>query len=144
MGLLTVTLSQIEDDNLQLAIYRPDGSTEMIRQDTWGDTTSLTINNVRNGTFFVRVYRYSTNFTPYTLQNTFAPAASDNDPEPNDSVATASELVLAKTVTGHLGYDGYRELLGKDTVDWWHFTLSETKDLKIKLTQNAAANLRMQ
>ena len=143
-GALTVTLSQIEDDNLQLAIYRPDGSTEMIRQDTWGDTTSLTINNVRNGTFFVRVYRYSTNFTPYTLQNTFAPAASDNDPEPNDSVATASELVLAKTVTGHLGYDGYRELLGKDTVDWWHFTLSETKDLKIKLTQNAAANLRMQ
>ncbi|MBN1540857.1 T9SS type A sorting domain-containing protein [candidate division KSB1 bacterium] len=142
-GRLTVTISQIEEVNLQLAIYRPDGITEIIRQDTWGDTTSLTINNMRNGTFFVHVYRYSNNFTPYTLQNTFVPASGNNDPEPNDSAATAAELALAKTVAGHLGYNGYRESLGLDTIDWWHFTLTESTDLQIKLTQNAAANLRM-
>ena len=143
-GELTVTITQVEPVNLQLAIYRPDGQTEITRADTWGDTTSLTINNLRDGTYFVRVFKYAWNFTPYTLGNVFTPAQGINDPEPNDSKENASELTAGVPTEGHLGYDGLRDNCGFDNVDWWYFTIQDTSDLQLVLTQLTSANLRPQ
>ncbi|PJB02092.1 MAG: hypothetical protein CO127_00835 [Ignavibacteria bacterium CG_4_9_14_3_um_filter_36_18] len=143
-GILTVTITQVEPVNLQLAIYRPNGETHVVYADTWGDTTSLTINNLRDGTYFIRVYRYAWNFTPYTLGNVFTPAPGGNDPEPNDSKENASELINGILSEGHLGYNGFRDNFGLDGVDWWHFTLQDTSNLQLTLTQTASANLRPQ
>ncbi|HPN32908.1 MAG TPA: cohesin domain-containing protein [bacterium] len=143
-GALTVTITQIEPVNLQLALCKPDGNTEIMRADTWGDTTRLTIENLRNGAYFVRVYKYAWNYTPYTLHSSFVPAPGKSDAEPNDTAAAAVALSLTAQTDGHLGYDGFRDSLAKDVVDWWHFTLTSATDLKIKLTQAGSANLRMQ
>ena len=142
-GALTVTIGQVEPVNLQLAIYRPDGASVIAAADTWGNTTKLTIENLRDGTLFIRVAKYAWNFTPYTLWNEFKPAPGDNDPEPNDSTGGASELAIGEQFRGHLGYNGFRDDYGVDTVDWWHFTLEDTSALLITLTQVASANLRM-
>ncbi len=141
-GILTVTIAQVDPVNLQLAIFRPDGSTEIMRADTGGDTTRLTINNLREGTYFIRVFKYAWNFTPYTLENIFTTAPGANDPEPNNSIEEASELTVNVLSNGHLGYDGFRDNLGFDSNDWWHFTLQNTCDLQLTLTQIASANLR--
>jgi hypothetical protein len=143
-GILTVTITQVEPVNLQLAIYRPNGETDIVHADTWGDTTSLTIYNLSDGTYFVRIFKYAWNFTPYTLANEFTPAPGGNDPEPNDSKENASELINSIPSEGHLGYDGFRDNLGFDAEDWWHFTLLDTSDLQLTLTQLASANLRPQ
>lgn len=143
-GILTVTINQVEPVNLQLAIYRPNGEADILRADTWGDTTSLTINNLRDGTYFVRIVRYSLNFTPYTLSNVFTPAPGGNDPEPNDTKEDASELINSIPSEGHLGYNGFRDNFGLDGVDWWNFTVQNTGDLQLTLTQTTSANLRPQ
>ncbi len=143
-GALTVTIAQVDPVNLQLAIYRPDGTSVIAAADTWGNTTQLTINNLRDGTLFIRVSKYAWNFTPYTVSNEFTPAPEDNDPEPNDSTGGASELANGVQFSGHLGYDGFRDNYGVDTVDWWQFTLEDTSALLISLTQVASANLTMQ
>ena len=143
-GALTVTIAQVEPVNLHLAIFRPDGASVIVSADTWGDTTRLSIENLRDGTLFIRVAKYAWNFTPYTLWNEFTPAPGDNDPEPNDSTGGASELAIGVHFGGHLGYNGFRDNYGFDTVDWWHFTLEDTSALWITLTQVASANLRMQ
>lgn len=143
-GALTVTVTQVEPVNLQLAVYRPDGTTVITAADTWGNTTRLTIENLRDGTLFIRVAKYAWNFTPYTLRNEFTPAPGDNDPEPDDSTGSASELAFNANIGGHLGYNGFRDTYGFDSMDWWHFALVDTSALSITMTQVASANLRMQ
>lgn len=143
-GALTVNISQVDPVNLQLAIYSPDGTSVIAGADTWGNTTKLTIENLRAETVFIRVYKYAWNYTPYTLWSEFTPAPGVNDPEPNDAMVNASELAIGEHSGGHLGYNGFRDNYRVDTVDWWHFTINKTSPLLITMTQLASANLMMQ
>jgi len=143
-GALAVSIMQVEPVNLQLALYRPAGDTVIVQADTWGDTTSLSINNLRDGTYFVRVARYAWNFTPYVVATGFTAAPGGNDPEPNNVMGDASALTAGVLSPGHLGYEGFRADYGLDLVDWWHFTLTDTGDVRVALTQVALANLNLQ
>jgi len=143
-GALTVAITQVEPVNLQLAFYRPNGDSAIVQADTWGDTTSIALKNLRDGTYFVRVAKYAWHFSPYTLGTAFTAAPGGNDPEPNNSIGDASELTIGVPSGGHLGYDGFREDHGFDPADWWHFTFKDTSALLLRMTQVATANLRLQ
>jgi len=80
---------------------------------------------LKAGTYFIKVYSFSSPFGSYSLSNTFTPATGAQDPEPNDAAGQAQPLPLNGNVAGRWGYRGGGGGTSNDTIDWWTFTLQE-------------------
>jgi hypothetical protein len=139
-GALRVFIEQARPVNLALTLYHPDGSGTFASHDTWGNKDTVTLANLRPGTYFARVYKYAWNYTSYTLGNGFTQAALANDPEPNDSVKDASPISIGDSLTGHIGYNGYSTAVSMDQTDWWKFSVPAAGIITVSTQQTAGAN----
>lgn len=97
-------------------LYDNDGVTQLNGQNT---STSLDINTdgLRAGTYYIKVRSYySTDFSPYTLQNSLVTYTNTADAEPNNGAYQAKTLNANQATPGHVNFY-YNNT--RDAVDWW-------------------------
>ncbi len=129
-GDIKIFLTQIRKVNLYLCLYKNDGATRVTDADTWGNDTTLEGKDLEPGIYYIRIYRYSSNFTPYTL-TVSGPG--------NSTVTTAPEVpaVPQTTDTGAEAFDSGVRLMWSKVSDVLGYRLfrSEVKgELGISVT----------
>lgn len=135
-GSITLTLSNAVNAYNGIYLYDSDGTTQLGSGFNYGGT-SITVNGLTAGTYYARVYWYSSQYySGYTLSNSVTPADYENDEEPNDNVASALPMSEGGTVSGHIGfrYNGGTY----DSDDWYQFTT--TTDGNVSLTLSNQVN----
>lgn len=121
--------------DVELHIYDVNGISQISSLDISVGTKEATHkSNLKTGTYYIRVYRYSGSGT-YTIQTVYTQAIYANDSEPNDNYLTALTLDLNSETTGHIGYFGNQST---DTYDWWKITLPSDGSLKIRTESDSA------
>jgi hypothetical protein len=103
-----------------------------------GITDSLIYQNLKVGTYFVRVG--GGGYGSYTLNNVFTPTAipNGNDIEPNSTYSEASPISNGNSKTGHLGYWGNGSI---DDYDWFTFSTPSKGTVKLKATPESSLDL---
>ncbi|HET8962700.1 MAG TPA: pre-peptidase C-terminal domain-containing protein, partial [Chitinophagales bacterium] len=120
-GNLTFSLTGSLAQLTYMYIYDTDGTTSLVSNYNAGPF-SISRNDLAAGTYYLRVRMYyGDGYNSYSITNTLTPPEQENDPEPNNSVATASPIETNVTVDGHIGYynSGVR-----DQYDYYAITLS--------------------
>jgi hypothetical protein len=89
---------------------------------------------VRNGTFYVHVWRAAGRSASYQITSEFFPPSRPNDVDGNDSPQTATPAIVNGTVTGRINY-----LCGGifDVNDYWSFTLPADGKVSIQLVADS-------
>lgn len=135
-GKITATFANNTGDYNSIYIYDNDGTTLLGGTSDYG-TSTVTINGMAAGTYFIRLYYYSpSHFNGYTLTNSVTPTNFDNDAEPNDVYTDATVTIPENgSVNGHIGhrYNGGTY----DTDDWYMLNMSQDGQLQLNLTQDA-------
>ncbi len=93
-----------------------------------GEVDSVYATNLQSGTYYLRVYPYSSNTGTYSLTADFIPALLPNDQEPNNSYEQAQEFPMNSETTGRINYV-YDNVA--DLEDWFSITIPEEGTLKI-------------
>ena len=136
-GKLTFGLSNLNGQNVYVQLYDNNGTT-LIAGNYTTTTNSFTVNNLGAGTYFIliRTY-YNSEFSPYTVTNSFEPMNFLAETAADNSIAAKGTLLPANTATGgHLNF--YYNLLA-DGTDWWKIGydgVGGTMALQINLEQN--------
>ncbi|MBK8486612.1 MAG: T9SS type A sorting domain-containing protein [Bacteroidetes bacterium] len=118
----------------RIYLYDSDGTTSLGSAEGF-DNASQTVNNLAAGTYYARVYYYSSSYmSNYTLTNTVTPATLANDSEPNDSPGTALTMAENGSVIGHIGfrYNGG----SYDTDDWYIFNTTNDGVITLELVHD--------
>ncbi len=131
-GVLTITLSG--DGALMpggypsyVNLFAGDGTTSLgERYFPAEGTESITVPNLSQGTYYVRVYA-SQGYGSYALSRTFTYALADpTETEANDLMGNADPLIFGATMTGMVGYRNY--LAGEDLYwdhnDWYRVDMA--------------------
>jgi hypothetical protein len=94
-----------------------------------GITDSLKFENLKAGTYFVRVG--GGGYGSYTLSNIFTPTAipNGNDIEPNGTYSEAFQISSGISTTGHIGYWGNGSI---DDYDWFTFSTPAKGTINLK------------
>jgi hypothetical protein len=104
---------------------------------SWGTKDATHRNDLKAGTYYVTVGRYSGEGA-YTISCQFTPSALANDQELNDSSLIALSLDTNKSATGHIGYYGAG---AADNVDWWKITVYGDGKLAAITTSDSTAEI---
>jgi hypothetical protein len=104
---------------------------------SWGTKEATHRNDLKAGTYYVTVGRYSGEGA-YTISCQFTPSALANDQELNDSSLIALSLDTNKSATGHIGYFGAG---AADLVDWWKITVYGDGKLAAITTSDSTAEI---
>ena len=107
-------------------LYDEDGTTEIKNVLRFNDNsgTRLAI-SLSPGIYFLRLDLYGevyNTYGSYTIEPDFTPTTYPGDPEPNDSLSTASVLSVGSRQSGNLGS---RRQGDYDDIDWWKIELQE-------------------
>lgn len=125
-GILNFALTGALVQHTYMYIYDTDGIT-VLSSDYSNGPFSISRNDLAAGTYYLRVRMYfASGYNSYSITNTLTPPLQANDPEPNNSIPTATPLETNVTVDGHLGYynSGVR-----DVNDYYALTLSSPGDV---------------
>jgi hypothetical protein len=103
-----------------------------------GVTDLLVFENLKAGTYFIRVA--GGGYGSYTLNNDFTPTAipNGNDAEPNGNYYEASLIADGSSATGHIGFWGNGSV---DDFDWFSFSLSKKSDITIKAIPESSLDI---
>ena len=137
-GLLKLTLTPANGQNLYLYLYDNDGTT-LLNSAQSGTSFTFSTDGLAVGTYYLKVIPYyNTGFTSYTLTDSLLTISQPNDIEPNNSAAQALTLPLNGTTTGHLGYyyNHYR-----DSADWYKVTTNADGQLQLSITPTNGSNV---
>ena len=103
----------------------------------WTDSIFYNATNMGKGTYYIRIVR-DRGSGGYTLKYNFTACPYSNDPEPNNSLETASEIQNGQTIQGRLGYCN---ATGEaDAEDW--YVIQVPKDGTVRLTAQGTEDLR--
>jgi Secretion system C-terminal sorting domain/SprB repeat len=142
-GLLQLNLSMIRGSaistntlDVTVVLFDHDATTQLGSVEVFNGngpgSNLITTDGLAAGTYYIRVQPFSTTeFANYTLTGNFTPAALANDAEPNASPATAVNLPLNSSATGHLGYYYNHQ---RDTADWYKVTTTGDGLLRVYLS----------
>jgi len=138
-GLLSYTLTSNNGDYVYAQLFDGDAATQLAGNYT-NTTATYTKDGMAPGVYYIKVFTfYSTEFSPYTISNTFTPPVSGNESSPNNETpATAATLPLNGSVTGHIGfrYNG-----NVDVVDWWKVNVTADGQLFFTITSDNGQNV---
>ena len=116
---------------IRFDLYDNDAKT-LLHTDYTSTNYNYTIDGLAAGTYYVKIYAYSTNyFAPYTISNTLTKPTQANDAEPDSTRAQALTLPLNGSVTGHINYYYNNH---KDSVDWYKVTTTSDGALNLALS----------
>lgn len=128
-GKLDVIIDISNSEYMWCTIYDNDGSI-VVASDYTNGTKTISANGLAAGTYYMKLYPYYSGHMPaYTISNVLTVPAEANDAEPNNSRATAKNLPLNSSKTGHVNYY-YNN--NRDSFDWYKITT--TADGRIRLT----------
>ena len=100
-------------------------------------TSLFDLTGIQPGTYYIQIVRGNCQcYGSYTLSTTFTAATLANDPEPNDTMATAVPLTMpSATVTGHLGFsNGHTSTITGDAQDWYKLTTTADGSVAVTYT----------
>lgn len=129
-----VAVNLYDDDPLEIkSLWLYDSERKLMHNAERGDDEPSLGVHIAAGDYFVRLMG-KTGYGHYVVTTSYIPAATDSDPEPNDSLQTASPMT-AQEVNGHLGYDfGGGLFLQTDGIDWWKVDTVENGTLTCTVT----------
>ncbi len=140
-GLLRITLSSQNGADFYARLYDKDTTTQLGQIESYNNTPAvLNANGLAAGTYYIKLFPYSTSFGTYTLaDSSFAPTYV-NDAEPNNYAKKAITLALNNHKTGHLDYyyNGTR-----DNSDWYKITTTSDGALRLILATAENADFYM-
>ena len=122
--------------DVDLTLYDNDGTTALGTVEVYdgvGNPTTkfITTDGLAPGTYYIKVKsRTTTDFEDYTISDSLFTPPLANDAEPNGTAATAIDLPLAGSKTGHLGYYYNNQ---RDTTDWYKITTTADGLLRVYL-----------
>lgn len=131
-GALSIDVIGQDLMQIRLTVYASD-KTKIIDSDDGGliNMRSSRINNIRPGTYYLRIYSEPLKYGTYSISSTFTPQNSPNDYIPNDSMTYAIQSTINTAVSGHLGYsDGVLT----DDVDWYKYSTTQDGMIKFDIT----------
>ena len=129
-GKLEVTFTSLNGQYVYYSIYDGDGTTQLASSYT-SSTGTISKDGLAPGTYYILIDTfYSTNFAPYTLENSLVSPVTpeDENDDANDEIAGALSLPLNTPEYGHIGY---RYMSDRDDNDWYELVWPETGDLRI-------------
>jgi hypothetical protein len=133
-GSLTITVTQeLAGDLLDMDFFDTDGVSELARSRSNGSVESVTVANLRPGTYYLVPFYYSGSVVNYNISATFTANSLPNDTEPNDTVAQAQTIPLNGSVTGHIGYTSGGTF---DASDYFKITIPADGRLVLTVTQD--------
>jgi hypothetical protein len=122
-GDLSFVFRADEGFNIAVRLYAANASTQ-VDNDTGGykNQRSIRRKDLAASRYYLKIYADGNVHGGYRMEVAYKPATGRNDPEPNDSAATAVSIAPGTAVYGHLGY-----VLGSkaDTVDWFSVDMQE-------------------
>lgn len=129
-----VTVNLYDDDPLEIkSLWLYDSERQLMHNAERGDNEPSLGAHIAAGNYFVRLMGKS-GYGHYVVTTSYSPAAAAGDPEPNDSMQTASTMT-SQEVNGHLGYDfGGGLYLQTDGIDWWKQDTTENGTLTCTVT----------
>ena len=138
-GDLRFTVTQDKDGDLvDLRMYDSNGTSELSRDGGTSKVSTVSVPNLRPGTYYLLVYAIGGSFCGYTVETRLTPNPLANDTEPNDTPATAQTIALNATVTGHIGYYSGGT---SDRYDYFKVTTTADGDLRFTVTQDKDGDL---
>jgi len=134
---IAFTSSEVGHYN-SIYLYDNDGTTLLTSVSGYGGA-SVTENGLAAGTYYVRMYYYSTSqYSGYTLTNTVITDGIVNDAEPNGTVAEALTMVENSSVTGHIGYRNNGGVY--DLSDYYQFTTTNDGNINLSFLSSEAGH----
>ncbi len=116
-GKLTFGISNLNGQNVYAQLYDHDGTTYLAGNYTT-TSNSYTVYNLAAGTYYILIHTYYTSeFSPYTLTNSFEPMNFTAETAGDNSIAAKGTLLAANTATG--GHLNFYYNLAYDNIDWW-------------------------
>ncbi|MBK7888980.1 MAG: T9SS type A sorting domain-containing protein [Bacteroidetes bacterium] len=140
-GHIFIKLDVFNGQNVFAQIF--DGDTVSILTGSYTTTgATYSINGKAAGTYYVRVRNfYDSEWAPYAIRLNLVPTVPD-DPENNNTPATAVVMNPGDSVTGHIGYT---YMSYDDVNDWYQVTTNADGEIVFKIhslnTQNVYAEL---
>jgi hypothetical protein len=119
-----------------ITLYDNDGTTALgsvqVYDGVGNPTTKfITVDGLAPGTYFIKVIsRTTADIEDYTIFDSLFTPPLANDVEPNGTAATAIDLPLAGSKTGHIGYYYNNQ---RDTTDWYKITTTADGLLRVYL-----------
>jgi|GEM_PF-2099262 len=108
-GNLSVFLQQTNPGNFQLAVFKKDAVTEVVRPvDSWGKTIAFEIKDIKAGTYFVKISRYAWDFTPYMLSTVFSGSGIVPDQKNISETFESGNRLSWTPYTNAIGYRIFR------------------------------------
>lgn len=134
-----LVVSTVADTTLDIDLYMydVDHSAQIASGSHYGAHESTYYNALEPGTYYVRAFLYA-GYGGYTITSVFTPTARDNDPENNETIATAVTLPVNGTDTGHLGH---HSLAKNDYDDYWKIIVPADGVLTISTVQDTTLDL---
>ncbi len=129
-GNISLSVSNTTNNYLYMYLLDSDGTTQLASASGYAQLgITCSYSGLAAGTYYVLLYGGNNNFCGYTLTNTFTPTPYLNDPEPNNSTATATLLNNNPIKTGHIGhrYNGG----STDLEDFWQINMLSADSFKL-------------
>lgn len=138
-GRLRITMNSNNGQNVWAYLFDNDGTTQLAASYTAGSSVVVNKDGLTAGTYYIRVNTYYTSeFAPYTMQDSLFSPAQANDIEPNNSRATALTLAPNGSTTGHVNFYYQNK---KDSSDWYKVTTTADGMLTINIQSNNGQNV---
>ena len=137
-GALVVNIVAAAGLELDVNLYDTNGTTVIAMDHGNGVSSSVSVSNLKPGTYYVTPYYYSGSAGSYTIGDTFTPNSLANDTEPNDTFAQAQALGPNATTTGHIGYYSGGVT---DSADWFKVATTADGSLTLTLTQDRGGDV---
>ena len=119
-GLLSIRLSALNGADFYAQLYDGDSTTVLSTTESYGNNIAvLNQDGLAAGTYYIKLYPYSTSFGAYTLSDSLFFPAQASDVEPNNYANQALTLPLNSKKGGHLDYH-YKGVY--DASDWYKVT----------------------
>ena len=131
-GLLRLTLSALGGGDFYVRLYDKDTTTQLNQAESYNNTpVVMSTDGLAAGTYYIKLFPYSTSFGAYTLADSLFSPTQANDTEPNNYAKQALTLLLNDSVGGHLDYL-YNQT--RDGSDWYKVTTPADGLLRLTLS----------
>ncbi len=122
--------------DVNVTLYDNNGTTQLGNMEVFNGggpgTNLITTDGLEPGTYYIKVQSFSPGeFANYTITDTLFTTPVANDAEPNGTPATAVDLPLNASKTGHVGYYYNNQ---RDTTDWYKVTTTADGLLRVYLS----------
>jgi hypothetical protein len=147
----TLELTAFPDGGLNIALQLldSDGTNNLVWEDRRGkgESEKIVYENLAAGTYYVLIYR-SDGTGSYTLTSIYTGFSDPSDAEPNDTITTPTEIVLAPSAGGLLEYEasvqgrlGFYGNQYQDNEDYYKIDTPAYGDLILNFKPGAGNNV---